>query len=63
MQKKKVKHCRLDLVGNAGEVLPEILKRNITPDVLTDQTSAHDVLNGYVPMGMSFEEAVSFKKI
>lgn len=45
------------LLGNAGEVLPEILKRNIIPDVLTDQTSAHDTLNGYVPMGISFDQA------
>ncbi len=51
------------LVGNAGEILPEILKRNIIPDVLTDQTSAHDVLNGYVPMGMSFEEALDLRKL
>ncbi len=50
------------LVGNAGEVLPEILKRNIIPDILTDQTSAHDVLNGYVPMGMSFDEALELRK-
>lgn len=50
------------LVGNAGEVLPEILKRNITPDIITDQTSAHDTLNGYVPMGMSFEEALQLRK-
>ncbi len=50
------------LVGNAGEILPEILKRNVIPDVLTDQTSAHDTLNGYVPMGMSFEEALSLRK-
>jgi urocanate hydratase len=50
------------LVGNAGEVLPEILKRNITPDIITDQTSAHDTLNGYVPMGISFEEAVKLRK-
>ena len=50
-------------VGNAGEILPEILKRNIIPDVLTDQTSAHDVLNGYVPMGMSFEEALDLRKL
>ena len=39
------------LVANAGDALPEILSRGIIPDVLTDQTSAHDVLNGYVPMG------------
>ena len=50
------------LVGNAGELLPEILNRNIIPDVLTDQTSAHDVLNGYVPMGMSFVEAIRLRK-
>ena len=50
------------LVGNAGEILPEILKRKIIPDVLTDQTSAHDVLNGYVPMGMSFSEALDLRK-
>lgn len=50
------------LVGNAGEVLPEILKRGIIPDVLTDQTSAHDMLNGYVPMGMTFAEALSLRK-
>ena len=50
------------LVGNAGEVLPEILKRNIIPDVLTDQTSAHDTLNGYVPMGMTLEEAFKLRE-
>ena len=50
------------LVGNAGEVLPEILRRNIIPDVLTDQTSAHDTLNGYVPMGMSYEEALKLRE-
>ncbi len=50
------------LVGNAGEVLPEILRRNIIPDVLTDQTSAHDTLNGYVPMGMSYEDALKLRE-
>ncbi len=50
------------LVANAGDALPEILSRGIIPDVLTDQTSAHDVLNGYVPMGMSFEEALELRK-
>jgi urocanate hydratase len=52
----------IGLVGNAGEVLPEILKRGIIPDILTDQTSAHDMLNGYVPMGMKFEEAIELRK-
>src|SRR5690242_10262471 len=41
------------LVGNAAEILPELVKRGVTPDVLTDQTSAHDTLNGYVPAGLS----------
>ncbi len=50
------------LVGNAGEILPEILKRGIIPDVLTDQTSAHDTLNGYIPMGFSFEDALDLRK-
>jgi len=50
------------LVGNAADVLPELLKRNVVPDIVTDQTSAHDTLNGYVPMGMSFEEAVALRK-
>lgn len=45
------------LLGNAAEVHPEILDRGIVPDVVTDQTSAHDPLNGYYPPGMSVEEA------
>ena len=50
------------LIGNAGEVLPEIYNRGILPDVITDQTSAHDMLNGYVPMGMNFEQALALRK-
>ncbi len=49
------------LLGNAAEVLPELLARGITVDVLTDQTSAHDTLNGYVPAHMPFEEAVALR--
>jgi urocanate hydratase len=60
--KKNNKALSVGLIGNAGEVLPEILKRNVIPDVITDQTSAHDTLNGYVPMGMSFEEALKLRK-
>jgi len=59
-QKKIAKS--VGLVGNAGEILPQLLKRNIIPDVVTDQTSAHDMLNGYVPMGMKFEEALQLRK-
>ena len=47
----------IGLVGNAAEVHPEILKRGILPDLVTDQTSAHDSLNGYVPTGLSLEAA------
>jgi urocanate hydratase len=60
--KAEKKALSVGLVGNAGEVLPEILKRNIIPDIITDQTSAHDVLNGYVPMGMTFTEALELRK-
>jgi urocanate hydratase len=60
--KEKGEALSVGLVGNAGEVLPELLKRKIVPDVLTDQTSAHDMLNGYVPMGMRFEEALTLRK-
>ena len=49
------------LVGNAAEVLPELVKRGMTPDVLTDQTSAHDMLNGYVPHGMTLAEAAALR--
>jgi urocanate hydratase len=45
------------LVGNCADVIPELARRAIVPDVLTDQTSAHDPLNGYVPNGMTLEEA------
>jgi len=60
--KENKKALSVGLVGNAGELLPEILKRNVNPDIITDQTSAHDVLNGYVPMGMTFAEAVDLRK-
>jgi urocanate hydratase len=45
------------LVGNCADVLPELVARDVTPDIVTDQTSAHDPLNGYVPAGLSLEEA------
>jgi urocanate hydratase len=52
----------IGLLGNAAEVYPELLKRGIIPDILTDQTSAHDPLNGYYPIGMSKEEADELRK-
>ncbi|HCA58577.1 MAG TPA: urocanate hydratase, partial [Blastocatellia bacterium] len=50
------------LLGNAAEVHWELLERSIIPDVVTDQTSAHDVLFGYIPVGYSVEEAAEFRK-
>ncbi len=50
------------LVGNCAEVLPEIVRRGFTPDVLTDQTSAHDPLNGYIPVDLGLEEAARLRK-
>jgi urocanate hydratase len=60
--KKEGKPVSVGLTGNAGEIHRQILQKNIIPDVVTDQTSAHDVLNGYVPAGMSFEEALQLRK-
>lgn len=51
----------IGLLGNAAEVLPEFVKRGITPDVVTDQTSAHDPLNGYIPLGYSVEDAAMLR--
>ncbi len=51
----------LGLVGNAAEVLPELLRRNVKPDALTDQTSAHDPLNGYLPAGWTLERAAEMR--
>ncbi len=49
------------LVGNAAEVLPELLARGVVPDVVTDQTSAHDVMYGYIPAGLSLEQAADLR--
>lgn len=50
------------LVGNCAEVLPELVRRGVVPDVLTDQTSAHDELNGYVPAGLTLEAADELRR-
>jgi urocanate hydratase len=50
------------LVGNTADVLPEFVRRDIVPDVVTDQTSAHDPLNGYVPHGISYDEALKLRQ-
>ncbi len=49
------------LVGNAAEVMPELVRRGVVPDVLTDQTSAHDTLNGYIPAGLTLAEAAELR--
>ncbi|MGI9076412.1 MAG: urocanate hydratase [Gemmatimonadaceae bacterium] len=50
------------LVGNAADVLPDMVRRGVTPDVVTDQTSAHDMLNGYVPAGMALSAAALLRE-
>ena len=50
------------LVGNAADVMPELGRRGVTPDVVTDQTSAHDTLNGYVPAGLTIQAAAELRR-
>lgn len=52
----------IGLLGNAADVLPEMIEKGFTPDVLTDQTSAHDPLNGYIPSKMSLEDAAALRE-
>ena len=59
--KRKGKALSIGLVGNASDILPEMIIREFIPDVLTDQTSAHDPLNGYIPSHMSLEEAAMLR--
>ena len=59
--KEKGTPLSVGLVGDIGDVLERLLKDNIIPDILTDQTSAHDPLNGYVPNGMSLEQAIELR--
>jgi len=59
---KKGEALSLGLVGNCAEVLPELLRLGFTPDILTDQTSAHDPLNGYIPAGVSLAEAAELRR-
>ncbi|PEA75576.1 urocanate hydratase [Bacillus wiedmannii] len=60
--KEKKEPISIGLLGNAAEILPELVKRNITPDLVTDQTSAHDPLNGYIPVGFTLEEAAKLRE-
>jgi urocanate hydratase len=49
------------LIGNCAEVVPELVRRGVVPDVVTDQTSAHDTLNGYVPAGLPLADAIALR--
>jgi urocanate hydratase len=51
----------IGVIGNAAEVLPELVKRGLRPDLVTDQTSAHDPLNGYIPAGLSLADAAALR--
>jgi len=51
----------IGLLGNAAELLPELVVRGVTPDIVTDQTSAHDPLNGYAPAGLTLDEAAQLR--
>ena len=59
---RKREAASVGLVGNCADVIPELARRGVVPDVLTDQTSAHDPLNGYVPNGMSLDAALELRK-
>jgi urocanate hydratase len=58
---RKKENISVGLVGNCADVIPELAERGVVPDILTDQTSAHDPLNGYIPNGMTFEEALELR--
>ncbi|HDR7565923.1 MULTISPECIES: urocanate hydratase [Bacillus] len=60
--KEKKEPISIGLLGNAAEILPELVNRNIIPDLVTDQTSAHDPLNGYIPVGYTVEEAAKLRE-
>ncbi|QGM32445.1 urocanate hydratase [Bacillus sp. N3536] len=62
LQEKK-EPASIGLVGNCADVYREIYERGIVPDLVTDQTSAHDPLNGYIPNHMSLEEALKLRKV
>jgi urocanate hydratase len=59
---RKKENVSVGLVGNCAEIIPELAERGVVPDILTDQTSAHDPLNGYVPNGMTFDAALALRK-
>src|SRR5438132_13466771 len=59
---RKKEAVSVGLIGNCAEVIPELAELGVLPDILTDQTSAHDPLNGYVPSGISLEQALELRQ-
>ena len=59
---RKKEAVSVGLVGNCADVIPELAERGVVPDLLTDQTSAHDPLNGYIPQGLTVEQAIELRK-
>ncbi|HWC07002.1 MAG TPA: urocanate hydratase [Gemmatimonadota bacterium] len=59
---RKGEAVSVGLIGNCAEIVPEIVRRGVVPDVVTDQTSAHDALEGYVPAGLPLEEALELRR-
>ncbi|MCL0063735.1 urocanate hydratase [Dehalococcoidia bacterium] len=59
---KKGEPKSIGLLGNAADIYPEVIRRGVRPDVVTDQTAAHDELHGYVPAGLSLEEALELRQ-
>ena len=59
---RKKEAVSVGLVGNCADVIPELAERGVVPDLLTDQTSAHDPLNGYIPQGLTIEQAIELRK-
>jgi urocanate hydratase len=59
---RQKQNVSVGLVGNCADVIPELAERGVVPDILTDQTSAHDPLNGYVPNGMPLEAALELRR-
>jgi urocanate hydratase len=59
---RKKENVSVGLVGNCADVVPELARRGVVPDILTDQTSAHDPLNGYVPNGMTLAQALELRQ-
>ena len=61
--KQKGKAISIGLLGNCADIIPMFIENNVIPDILTDQTSAHDELHGYIPHNIDFEEAINLRNV